>query len=191
MTIEWTRLEDGARAALNGQQRLVIRGGEEDDESLGDVGIVSSVTVKGAQNRGGWTSVLPHVRECKRVLDSGFHSRGFRIPGTGFQSLSVEVEFWISIVSGIPDSLSCISDSKAPENSGFRSTIFSDSGFTVLILLGAKSCTCRGFFCHSAFRGRVSESKQASMQASKQLYTTQKKYIIHAHYLHFSKSYSR
>ena len=49
MTIEWTCLEDGARAALNGQQRLVIRGGEEDDESLGDVGIVSSVTVKGAQ----------------------------------------------------------------------------------------------------------------------------------------------
>lgn len=53
MTIEWTCLEDGARASLNGQQRLVIRGGEEDDQSLGDVGIVSSVTVKGAQNRGG------------------------------------------------------------------------------------------------------------------------------------------
>ena len=53
MTIEWTCLEDGARASLNGQQRLVIRGGEEDDQSLGDVGIVSSVTVKGTQNRGG------------------------------------------------------------------------------------------------------------------------------------------
>ena len=53
MTIEWTCLEDGARAALNGQQRLVIRGGEQDDESLGVVGIISFVTVKGAQNRGG------------------------------------------------------------------------------------------------------------------------------------------
>ena len=52
MTIEWICLEDGASTALNGQQRLVVRGGEEDDESLGDVGIVSSVTVKGAQNRG-------------------------------------------------------------------------------------------------------------------------------------------
>ena len=121
MTIEWTCLEDGARASLNGQQRLVIRGGEEDDESLGDVGIVSSVTVKGAQNRGGWTSVLPHVWESKRVLDSGFHARGFRIPGSVIQSLSVEAVFWISIVSGIPYYFSCISDSiKAPEDSGFR-----------------------------------------------------------------------
>ena len=32
--------------------------------------------------------------------------RGLRIPGTGFQSLSMEHEFWI--VNGIPDSLSCI-----------------------------------------------------------------------------------
>ena len=33
---------------------------------------------------------------------------GFRIPGIVFQSLSVEFGFWISIVSGPPDSLSCI-----------------------------------------------------------------------------------
>jgi len=34
--------------------------------------------------------------------------RGFWIPGNGFQFLSVEVGFWILIVSGIPDSLSFI-----------------------------------------------------------------------------------
>ena len=37
--------------------------------------------------------------------------RGFLIPGTGFQSFSVELGFWIPIVSGIPNSLSCIRDS--------------------------------------------------------------------------------
>ena len=41
-----------------------------------------------------------YVRESKNVLDSGF------------QSLSVERRFWISIVNGTPDSLSCIPDSK-------------------------------------------------------------------------------
>ena len=44
--------------------------------------------------------------------------RGFRIPGTGFQSSffqSVELGFWIPVVSGIPDSLSCIPDSKAQD----------------------------------------------------------------------------
>ena len=34
------------------------------------------------------------------------------MPGTGCQSLSVELGFWIIIASGIPDSLSCIPDSK-------------------------------------------------------------------------------
>ena len=44
---------------------------------------------------------------------------GFRIPGTGFQYFSVKnVEFWISIVIGIPDSLICIPGSKT-EDSGF------------------------------------------------------------------------
>ena len=37
----------------------------------------------------------PHIRESRTVLDSGF-----RIPGTGFQNLSVEFGFWIPIVSG-------------------------------------------------------------------------------------------
>ena len=50
----------------------------------------------------------------------------FRIPGTGFQFLSVELEFWIPIVSGIPDSLSCIPDSKA-QDSGFHQKKFPDS----------------------------------------------------------------
>ena len=40
----------------------------------------------------------------------------FRIPGIGFESLSVELAFWIPIASGIPDSLSCIPDSKAQDS---------------------------------------------------------------------------
>ena len=39
-----------------------------------------------------------------------------RFPGTGFQSLTVELGFRIAIVSGIPDSLSCIPDSKAQDS---------------------------------------------------------------------------
>ena len=38
----------------------------------------------------------------RTVLDFGLHAR-FCIPGTGFQSLSVELGFWIPIVCGIPD----------------------------------------------------------------------------------------
>ena len=66
---------------------------------------------------------------CKDIQDSlGFWTpcRGFRIPGTGFQFLSVELEFWISIVSGIPDSLSCFPDSKA-QDSRFHQQKFPDS----------------------------------------------------------------
>ena len=37
------------------------------------------------------------------------------MPDTGFQSLSVELGFWIPIVSGILDTLNCIPDSKAQE----------------------------------------------------------------------------
>ena len=49
----------------------------------------------------------PWFFPCKKLQDSlGFWTprRGFRIPGTGFQSLSVKLRFWILIVSGIPDS---------------------------------------------------------------------------------------
>ena len=56
-----------------------------------------------------------HIAPRKGIQDSlGFwipHC-GFRIPGTGFWYLSVELGFWIPIGSGIPDSLSCIPDSK-------------------------------------------------------------------------------
>ena len=70
------------------------------------------------------------MRESKTVLDSGFHvvDSRFQIPGTGFQSLSVELGFWIPIVSGIPDSMSCIPDSKT-RDSGFHKQNF--SGFRV------------------------------------------------------------
>ena len=52
----------------------------------------------------------PHVRESKKVLDSGFYA-----VDSGFQTLSVELEFWIPNVSRIPDSLSCIPDTKAQD----------------------------------------------------------------------------
>ena len=55
----------------------------------------------------------PYERESKTVLDSRFHAVDSAVPGTGFQSLSMELGFWILIISGIPDSLSCIPDSKA------------------------------------------------------------------------------
>ena len=40
---------------------------------------------------------------------------GVQIPGTKFQSLSVKLRFWIPIVSGILDSLSCIPNSKVQD----------------------------------------------------------------------------
>ena len=49
--------------------------------------------------------------------------RGFRIQGTGFQFLSVKLGPCIPIFSGIPDSLSCIPDSKA-QDSGFHKQKF-------------------------------------------------------------------
>ena len=49
--------------------------------------------------------------------------RGFRISGIGSQYLSVEFGFWIPI----PDSLSCIPDSKA-KDSEFHEQKFADSG---------------------------------------------------------------
>ena len=49
---------------------------------------------------------------------------GFRISGTGFHSLLVELEFWIPIVREIPDSLS-----SKPQDSGFQSKNLLNSGF--------------------------------------------------------------
>ena len=65
----------------------------------------------------------PHVIESNIVLDSGF-----RIPGNWLQCLSVELGFWIPIVSGIPYSLHCIPDSKA-QISDSTSKNFPESGF--------------------------------------------------------------
>ena len=57
------------------------------------------------------------MRESKIVLDSGFHA------DSGFQSLSLELGFWIPVASAIMDSLSCIPDSKIQEY-GFYMQIF-------------------------------------------------------------------
>ena len=46
------------------------------------------------------STIAPHVREFKAVLWLWIPPRGFRIPGTWFQSL-----LWILIVSRIPDTL--------------------------------------------------------------------------------------
>ena len=61
----------------------------------------------------------PHVRESKTLLDSGFHvvDSGFHLLDS--RSFSVELGFRIRIVSGIPDSYTCIPDSKA-QDSGFQ-----------------------------------------------------------------------
>ena len=47
------------------------------------------------------------LRESKTFLNPGFHGLDSN-PATRFQSLSVEPELWIGIVSAITDSLSCI-----------------------------------------------------------------------------------
>ena len=70
-------------------------------------------------------SITPY-KEIQDSLGFWIPRCGFRIPGTGFQFLSVELEFWIPIVSGIPDSLSCIPDSKA-QDSRFHQQKFPDS----------------------------------------------------------------
>ena len=59
------------------------------------------------------------ITSCKGIQDiPGFWipCYWFQIPGSGFQSLSVELGFWIPIASGIPDSLSGIRDSKTKDS---------------------------------------------------------------------------
>ena len=61
---------------------------------------------------------------CKGIQDSlGFWipRHGFRIPGTGYRIFFSGT--WIPVVSGIPDSLGCIPDSKA-QDSGFHRQTF-------------------------------------------------------------------
>ena len=51
--------------------------------------------------------------------------RGLRISGTGSHYFSVLFfGFWIPIVSGIPDCLSCIPDSKAQDSEFHKPKIF-------------------------------------------------------------------
>ena len=72
------------------------------------------------------------IVQCQGIRDSlGFWNprRGFRIPGTGFPSLSVELGFWIpSAIQCDSRFLSCILDSEA-QNSGFHKQNSPDSGF--------------------------------------------------------------
>ena len=75
--------------------------------------------------------VSPHVRESKTDLDSGFHAVDCGFAGTGFQSLSVELGFWIAIVSRIPDSLSCIPRIPKPRIPDSPSKSFLDSGIQI------------------------------------------------------------
>ena len=77
---------------------------------------------------------------CEGIQDSlglWIPQSGFRIPGTHFQFLSVELGFWIPIVSAIPDSLSCIPDSNS-WISDYISKIFLDSGVHRHLTLGEK-----------------------------------------------------
>ena len=69
-------------------------------------------------------------------LGSWIPYRGFQTPGTGFQSLSVELWLWIAIVSGIPDFLSCITGSKVYD-SGFHKQIsqIPDSGYWIPVFV--------------------------------------------------------
>ena len=61
----------------------------------------------------------PHVRESRTVLDSRF-----RIQETGFQYLSLELGFWIPIVSEIPDSTTKDSEFHKQNFSIFRNPRF-------------------------------------------------------------------
>ena len=54
----------------------------------------------------------PHVTESKTGLDSGFHALNSGFPVLDSRPL-VKFGFWIPIFSRVPDSLSCIPDSKA------------------------------------------------------------------------------
>ena len=61
-----------------------------------------------------FVSVFQCIARCKGIHHSpGFWIpyRGFRIPGAGFWSLSVELGFWLPFVIEISNSLSCIPDS--------------------------------------------------------------------------------
>ena len=70
-----------------------------------------------------WSKISTHVRESKTVLDCGFHWQW--IPDSRYSVPVFVSRTWIpiSIVSGIPDSLSCIPDSKV-QHFGFHKQNF-------------------------------------------------------------------
>ena len=74
-------------------------------------------------------SYQPHVKESKRVSDSGFCISA---------SLSMELGFRIPMVSAIPVSLSCIMDSKT-QDSRFHQIKFPNSGFQKQTFLGFRN----------------------------------------------------
>ena len=81
------------------------------------------------KNKKRFVTLSAQVRESKRVLDSRFLDFTPWIPDSRYcipNYLSVELGFWIPIVSGIPDSLSCIPDSKA-QDSEFHNQKFPNS----------------------------------------------------------------
>ena len=66
-------------------------------------------------------------RESMTVWDSRFQAvTDFRIPGTGFQSLSKELGFWILIVSGLLKLYSGLQ--RAAQDSRFHKQNFPDFG---------------------------------------------------------------
>ena len=80
----------------------------------------------------------PLFAPCKEIQDSvGFWIPRcrFRIPSTGFRTLSVEFGFQIPIVNGIRDPSSRIPDSKASDFGTSRKS-FPDSGFLKQWFLG-------------------------------------------------------
>ena len=87
---------------------------------------------------------------CKGIQDSlGFWvpRHGFRILCTGFYSLSVKVGFWIPIASVIPDSLSCIPDSKTQDSRFHKQKI---PGFRYMGRTEQTDCTCSVSWYHSS-----------------------------------------
>ena len=88
--------------------------------------LLTSVTRKDVGNTHFKVFSITPYKEIQDSLGFQIPRCGFRIPSTGFQFLSVELEFWIPIVSGISDSLSCIPDSKV-QDSRFHQQKFSDS----------------------------------------------------------------
>ena len=73
---------------------------------------------------------LPHVSESKTVLDFGFHDvdSGFQVQDCSHCRWNLDLDSNRKRVSGISDSLTCISDPKA-QDSGFH--MYNFPGFQI------------------------------------------------------------